>query len=132
MIVEYTTAKGVKKKWVLQAAVFSALRRLSYRTPMRSAVMAEARVSRGKYKCAICKKIFGRKQIAIDHIEPVNNPLTGFTTWDDYINRLFCPAGGLNLLCNNGKQSCHKLKSKEENKVRSDTRKKKKLAAPPA
>lgn len=124
MIVEYTNKKGQLKKWILQVAVISGLRRLSYRTPMRAAAMTAARIERGKYRCATCKKIFGRKNIAVDHIQPVVNPNTGFIGFDDYIKRLFCPFDGLQILCNNGKTSCHKKKSASENKLRRTTKKK--------
>lgn len=123
MIVEYTNKKGEPRKWILQVALIAGLRRLSYRTPMRSSAMTKARISRGKYKCASCKGTFGRKSIAVDHIEPVVNPDTGFTTFDEYIKRLFCPSSGLQILCNNGKKSCHKLKSQLENKRRREVKK---------
>lgn len=124
MIVEYTNKKGQLKKWILQVAVISGLRRLSYRTPMRAAAMTAARIERGKYRCASCKQIFGRKSIAVDHVHPVVNPKTGFVGFDDYIKRLFCPSSGLQILCNDGKTSCHKIKSKTENKIRRTTKKK--------
>lgn len=117
MIYEYKTAKGEDRMWVLDAFLFSGLRRLSYRTPMRNAALSAARVERGKYKCAKCKNIFNKKQVAIDHINTVI-PVTGFTTWEEYINRLFCEDIKLQVLCNNGKNSCHKLKTKLENKNR--------------
>jgi len=56
-------------------------------------------VSRGKYQCAECKELFGPKEVILDHIEPVVDPKTGFTTWDDFINRLFCPVEGFQVLC---------------------------------
>lgn len=114
-VVEYVTKKGVKKKWVLKAAVFSGLRRMSYRTPMYAEAKRKARVSRGKYRCTSCKKLFGPKEIQIDHIEPVISPETGFKTFDEYIDRLFCSKEGLQVLC---KKKCHKEKTKAEVKVR--------------
>lgn len=106
-----------KKQWVLNLFLFSGLRRLSYRTPMRAKAMTAARIKRGKYKCANCGGTFGRKQIAVDHTEPVV-ATTGFKDWNTYIERLFCSEDGLQILCNNGKNSCHKLKSKAENAER--------------
>lgn len=90
---------------------------------MRSEAMRYGRLSRGKYRCADCGKTFGRKDIAVDHIEAVINPLKGFQSWDEYIKRLFCPSVGLQILCNTGGNSCHKKKSALENKVRREAKK---------
>lgn len=65
------------------------------------------------YKCACCTEEFTLKEIEVDHIEPVI-PETGFNTWDEFIERLFCPAENLQVLC----KTCHKKKSKEENNKR--------------
>lgn len=119
LIYPYTTKKdGKEKTWVLQAAVISGLRRMSYRTPMRAAALDKARVKRGVYKCAKCKKQFKKKDIAIDHVAPVIDVKTGFTSFDKYIKRLFCHDKGLQVLCNTGKDSCHKIKTKKENATR--------------
>ncbi|MCA9380666.1 HNH endonuclease, partial [Candidatus Dojkabacteria bacterium] len=59
----------------------------------------DARVERGMYKCALCKEVVpatiksGKKRVRnvfVDHIEPVVDPTTGFTNWDEYINNMFC------------------------------------------
>ncbi len=80
--------------------------------------MTKARTRRGFYLCAICgeevptTKIVNRKRvknIAVDHIEPIV-PVTGWTSWDDCINRMFCEEGNLQLAC----KDCHDIKSKEE------------------
>lgn len=114
MIYEYKTAKGEPRKWILQQFVISGLRRLSYKTPMRAAALTAARVERGKYKCAICQEIYTKRRICVDHIEPVLDTNLGFTTWDSYIERLFCTPQKLQILC----KSCHNAKSKAENKDR--------------
>lgn len=114
---DFTYPKANGKDWVLKAAVFSALRRLSYRTPMYAEAKRRARIKRGKYRCAGCGKLFGPKQIAVDHIAPVVN-ITGFKTFDEYIKRLLVSPDKLQVLCNNGKHSCHKRKSRAENKRR--------------
>jgi len=101
------------KLWVLKAAVFSGLRRLSYRTPMYAEAKRRARIRRGKYLCAKCGNIFGPKQISIDHISPVI-ALTGFISFDEYIKRLFVPPEWLQVLC----KPCHKEKTKRENRER--------------
>lgn len=61
------------------------------------------------YKCACCGHEFPAKDVVVDHIESVV-PLTGFTTWDVVIERMFCEAEGLQILC----KPCHKLKTAEE------------------
>lgn len=65
------------------------------------------------YKCASCDNEFTSKEIEVDHIEPVV-PSTGFVSWDNVIERLFCEQENLQVLCT----PCHKKKSKEENKER--------------
>lgn len=62
------------------------------------------------YKCAKCLDSFPAKEIDIDHIDPIVPVETGFTTWDDFIKRLFCPVEQLQALC----RVCHKEKSASE------------------
>jgi len=100
--------KGLDK-WLIQA-----LRRISYRWPPRSLVMKEARVARGKYRCAECGEVFGRQEVQVDHVHPVINPETGFVDWNTYIARLFCPKSGWQILC----KPDHHKKSAQENAIR--------------
>ncbi len=91
------------------------LRRGSYRWPPRYEALKAAKVERGVYMCRGYKKRAHRvayRDIQIDHIMPVVDPATGHTTWDKYINRLYCEVSNLQVLC----KPCHKLKSKEERK----------------
>lgn len=62
------------------------------------------------YECASCHNLFQSKEVEVDHIMPVINPLKGFITWDDYIERLFCPLSNLQTLC----KKCHKAKTAAE------------------
>ena len=71
------------------------------------------------YRCQICEKEFTQKDMQVDHIKPVVDPKKGFTTWDDFIQRLYCEASNLQAICT----SCHKIKTKEEKEVRNGTRK---------
>lgn len=73
---------------------------------------------RVQFKCASCQKQFSRKDIAVDHLASVVDPMVGFIDYDTYAKRLFCNLDNLQVLCNKGTSSCHKLKSKEENKLR--------------
>ena len=61
------------------------------------------------FRCASCSGEFPAKEVQVDHIEPVI-PATGFTTWDDVINRMFCEKENLQVLCT----ECHKRKTAEE------------------
>lgn len=72
------------------------------------------------YGCAKCKQEFTSKDIQVDHIKPVVPP-SGFTTWDDFIARLFCSAANLQVLC----KECHKIKTKKETAARAKARSKK-------
>lgn len=70
------------------------------------------------YKCAMCGNIFVAKDVEVDHVTPIVDPKTGFTTWDDFITRLYCDVGGLQVLC----KPDHKRKTKDENSVRTRSR----------
>lgn len=85
------------------------LRQASYLWAPRSNALKAARVGYGKYECAECKTITSRKEIAIDHIEPVIK-VEGFDSWNEVIDRMFCEEDGFQILCH----SCHKEKSMEE------------------
>jgi 5-methylcytosine-specific restriction endonuclease McrA len=64
------------------------------------------------YTCAACKKDYPLKNVQVDHIKPVVPK--NFTTWDDFIARLYCEAKWLQVLC----KPCHKTKTAEERKKR--------------
>ena len=101
----------------------SVLRKASMRWKPLNEVKSRARVERGLYKCEQCQSIVpataittlknGKtkrvKNIAVDHISPVV-PVSGFDSWDNVIQRLFCDVDGLQLLC----RDCHEIKCKEE------------------
>lgn len=72
------------------------------------------------YECAECHKRFPAKDIQVDHVVPVV-PVTGFETWDNVIENLFCEADNLQVLC----KPCHKLKSQKERQERSSYNKNK-------
>jgi len=80
---------------------------------------------RGKGK-PLFKRI--KSEIAVDHIEPIINPETGFIDYNDMISRMFCGVEGLQVLCNyagerDGRKSCHAIKTKEERAVLAQTNK---------
>ena len=108
-------------KW--KGWIISLLRKGTIRYPPRNECLRNAFVDRrvnpntGRmakhYRCASCLEVFPLKQVCVDHIESVI-PTTGFTTWDDYIQRMFCSVEGLQILC----VECHAMKSSEENRQR--------------
>ena len=64
------------------------------------------------YRCSVCQGEFTQKDVEVDHVLPVVDPLRGFVTWDIFIDRLFCEADNLQVLC----KSCHLIKSNQEKK----------------
>lgn len=67
--------------------------------------------------CAICGDITPETLCSVDHINPVV-PLSGFTNWDDIINRLFCEKEGLQVLCS----PCHDKKTLKEREIAKSSR----------
>jgi len=82
--------------------------------------MTKARVSRGQYECKLCGpgKTYDRHGISVDHIIPIVDPLTGFTTWDSYVEKMFCEESGYQILCD----FHHSAKTDGENAIRRKTR----------
>jgi len=107
---------------ILKAFIIASLRRASYRWPPRNQAMTDARLSRGIYKCASCQGTFSKKDIQLDHKDPII-PVTGWDGWEGFINRLFCKAEGYQVVCS----SCHSVKTLVENTERKMNRDKKKL-----
>lgn len=113
--------------------IINTLRQASYRWPARAEAQRSSRIAPACFKCSCCgdgiytgKKTLEKAniqlssditirtgKIKIDHIEPIV-PLSGWDSWDGFINRLFCKAEGFQILC----QECHKIKTDEENTER--------------
>ena len=72
------------------------------------------------YRCEMCQQEFTQKDMQVDHISPVVDPLKGFESWDKFIDRLFCEANNLQAIC----KSCHKEKTKQEKAIRNGNRRK--------
>ena len=96
------------------------LRKASFRWPPRTEALRAARVSRGRYKCVGCEGEFTNKEVSVDHKEPVIDPKRGWQGWDSFIERMFCPASGFQILCN----VCHYSKTEKERLVRTENRRK--------
>lgn len=107
--------KALKKKETYKTNfIKNSLRRASYRWPARNEALKSARVERGLYRCAMCQLTFKRDQVQIDHIIPVIDIKEGHTTWDKYIERLFCDQNGFQICC----ITCHDIKTSQEDKLR--------------
>lgn len=98
----------------LKNYIIAHLRRIGYRAIHRKAAFNRAYKGPGQWECEQCKKIYRtQKELHGDHIQPVVNPEIGFTTWDDYIKKLFL--GEMQAIC---KEVCHKEKTRGENERR--------------
>lgn len=100
---------------------------------MKADVKKLARVDVGRYVCAECGDVGPatlppdsgqsrrRNNAAVDHIDPVVCPTTGFVDWNTYIDRMFLEIEGYQVLC----YKCHGTKTRDERAVRTEMRKKK-------
>lgn len=116
----------------IQTFVQNTLRRASSKWYAKNKALSEARVPNGTFstgrikyawKCATCGELCKKKDVQVDHIDPVV-PLDGYANGMDYdLNefavRLFCSVKNLQVLC----KPCHKLKSADEAAIRSVERK---------
>ena len=77
------------------------------------------------YKCADCLKDYPASTVQVDHIDPIINPKTGFTTWDEVVNNMFCEVGNLQVLC----LTCHCAKTAQEKEISKQYLKERKINA---
>lgn len=99
----------------IKSFIIQLLRRGTYKWPPRTEAMRNARVSRGLYKCAMCSELFGPKAIKMDHVEPVVDVKTGFTSWDTYISRMYpVDPKAYQAVC----EQCHDSKTAVERELR--------------
>lgn len=122
-----------KLKWVLEASVYSSLRRAHRNSPEYRETLKQAKseyfilskkgkkLRRVHFECRSCKSKGSRKQVYVDHINPVIS-IEGRKSWDEYINRLFCGEIGLQIL----DKPCHNAKTKQENSLRRQYKKERK------
>lgn len=103
----------------MKAFIIATLRRASYRWKPRTEALKAARLARNTYRCAMCQGTFTRKEVQLDHIEPVIDPKVGFTTWDEYIARLYVAKEGFQVIC---KANCHKIKTELERAIKKQFR----------
>jgi 5-methylcytosine-specific restriction endonuclease McrA len=116
-IPEWSDAKF--KGWII-----SLLRRGTMRWPPRNEVLKAAKTVKkvnpksGRlaqhFECNGCKQDFPAKGVVVDHKKPVVDIKKGFIDFDTYINRMYCAAKNLQVLC----KDCHTKKSKKEREAR--------------
>jgi len=111
------------------------LRRASRWWKPISDTLKNARLQRGLYRCNVCKQevtasiLIDKKRvknIMVDHINPVVDPTTGFSGWDDFINNLFCEPENLQAIC----YHCHNEKTKNERNLAKEAKDKRKNNEP--
>lgn len=107
--------------------IISALRGASQRWGPKAAVIKEARVRRGWYKCEGCKQeVPATKQVTLkngkkkrvknilaDHIDPIIDPKVGFVDYNTWIERCFVEKDKYQALCHD----CHTKKTEEEKQI---------------
>ena len=118
-----------KKPENLDNKIISALRNVFRWCDLKKEALRLARDPKkwGHSICAKCGGSFNTKLVAIDHHDPVVGP-DGFIDWNTYVKRLFCEPGNLKCLCD----TCHSVKTKEENAARALVRRETKKLLKPA
>jgi hypothetical protein len=100
----------------------SLLRKGTMKWPPKTETLKNSRVEKGVYRCDGCKqdvpvtvKIDDKRvrNVFVDHVVPIVPPDLGFTTWDTYINNMFCDSSNLQTLCS----ACHTTKTMEERAI---------------
>ena len=115
------------KEWTkaqVQAFAVSSLRAGFRRFPPKWEVIAEGKMGKkvnkytGRmaehYLCVSCGGLFIARDVQVDHIDPVVDPVVGFESLDTFSERLHCPKPNMQLLC----KPCHKDKTNRERKER--------------
>ncbi len=112
----------VKKPRSLKQMIMSALGKVWMVWHGRNEVKRRCKVPNKTrwWACEICKR--ETERIEVDHIQPIVKPEDGFVDWNRYIEAKFVEADKLQGLCH----ECHQTKSKEENKIRRESKKKRK------
>jgi 5-methylcytosine-specific restriction endonuclease McrA len=109
-VVEDRLLKPERKR----AFIIQRLRRASLAWPPKNIARKRSWIKPGWHKCEGCGAITHYKDLQMDHIIPAVNPETGWVSYDDFIEKLFCGSEGYQGLC----PKCHSKKTEEENKIR--------------
>ncbi len=98
------------RKEFCKSATYGAVKRAA-----KKPYVGENKRRKVSYECNHCKQLFAEKEVQIDHIEPIST----FTTWEEFERKLFCDITNLQVLC----KVCHKKKSAVEAGERKENRK---------
>ncbi len=118
--VERTRAGGTWTEARYFSFIRSALRLASSKYPVKFQVKADARRNKPKgaegrhhyeFQCKECDGWFPDKEISVDHIQPAGS-LKKYDDLPGFVERLFCEADNLQVLCN----ECHNVKTQAERK----------------
>lgn len=103
-----------------KAFIVSVLRGGSRRWPPKYETLNEAKTEKkvnsltGRiaqhFRCASCNGEFPAKQVNVDHILPVVDPVVGFVDWNTFVENLYCEKDNLQVLCS----TCHTTKTSME------------------
>lgn len=124
---EKTRCGGLWTEAKFRSFIKSTLRGATVRWGPIGECLRRARVRRGFYLCACCGEevpativttlVNGKnkrvKNAIVDHVVPIVDPNTGFTTWDEVIKNMFCELDNLQCICH----ACHKVKCAEEARI---------------
>ncbi len=97
------------------------LRKGSMRWPPKNEALKNARLERGVYQCVsghsvpASVKVNGKttRNVYVDHVNPIIDPSTGFVSWDEFIEALYCDSSNLQVMC----LECHSKKTAEERRI---------------
>jgi len=95
----------------------SQLRRISMKWKPRSDALNNAKKPytgenkrrKWQYQCSECNGWYAGKEVQVDHIIPCGQ-LTDYEDLPGFVERLFCDADGLQVVC----KSCHQDKTNEQ------------------
>lgn len=114
-----------------QGLIKGALRRVFSRSDLRRSIIDNAIIKGHKdpkrkavkfwVKCEECGKMEAKSNVQVDHVLPVIavTETLADLSWDDLVNRIWCPANNLKIIC----KPCHKAKTNRENKERREYKK---------
>ena len=80
-----------------------------------------------RYRCAICQELYPQKWVQVDHIVPAIRLYRKESdiSYDEMVRGIFCKKENLQVLCSTpkkflsgGAESCHRIKTNEENFIR--------------
>lgn len=119
--VERTRAGGAWTEAKYWGYIRGALRQAFLRYPVRGAAkrrQARRQGRHSKYECEQCGELYDNKDVQVDHITPCGT-LRAYDDLPGFVQRLFCEADGLQVLCT----GCHQTKTKQDNKTTRSKRK---------